>query len=213
MIRYQLALFGHSQRYLLPALAFTALLGLLYGNETGATPPTSEFAVSAGALFVVGCWLTIALVDSEDSTQRLVTLSHARRLVTLLGGMVLAVFACCAALTVLAVVWSVAAHQGDSAGDLGFGLLAHLACAIAGIAIGLPCSRLLVPRAGYAAIAALIGLGVVLTTRWIPFVNPMLHALSSNRPVAVPVLLGLLTSLLALAVSSAAVAYFVPRRS
>ncbi|GLY67595.1 hypothetical protein [Amycolatopsis taiwanensis] len=212
MIRYQLALFGHSQRYLFPGLAFLALLSVLYGAEAG-SPAPPEFAVSAGVLTVVACWLTITLVDVEDPAQRLITLAHARKLSTMVIGLVLALLACCAGLTVLALIWSIVAHGGDSLGDLGSAALAHLAAASAGIAIGLPCSRLLVPRIVYSAFAAPIALAVVLMSRWLPLVNPMLRALSSNRPAAFDVVVGLLTSLLALAVSAVAVTVLVERRS
>jgi hypothetical protein len=212
MIRYQLALFGYSQRFLLPCLSFVALLGVLYANELD-SPAAPEFAISAGVLSVIACWLTIALVDAEDPTQWLITRAHARRLPTMLIGIVVTVLACCAVLTVLSLAWSIAAHAGVSWGELGSALAAHLAAACAGTAVGLPCSRLLVPRTGYTVLAALIALAVVLMSRWLPFVNPMLYALSSNKPAALPVLVGLLTSLLALAASSAAVSVLVERRS
>lgn len=212
MIRYQLALLGHSQRYLFPGLVFAALLSVLYGNEAG-TPAPPEFAVSAGALTIIACWLTIVLVEAEDPAQWLITRAHARRMSTMVIGLVAAVLISCAALTVLALLWSIVAHSGDSLGDLGSALLAHLAAASAGIAVGLPCSRLVVPRSGYRAIAAPIALAVVLMSRWLPLVNPVLHALSSNKPAAIPALIGLLTSLLALAVSATAVAVVVERRS
>lgn len=212
MIRYQLALLGHSQRYLFPGLAFLALLSVLYGAEAD-SPAPPEFAVSAGVLTVIACWLTIALVEVEDPAQRLITMAHARRLSTMVIGLVLTLVACCAGLTVLALVWSMGAHGGDSVGDLGFAAVAHLTAASAGIAIGLPCSRLVVPRILYTAFAAPIALAVVLMSRWLPLVNPMLRALSSNRPAAVPIVVGLLTSLLALAASAVAVAVLVERRS
>ncbi|HET6504252.1 MAG TPA: hypothetical protein VFG87_26170 [Amycolatopsis sp.] len=211
MIKYQLALLGHSQRYLLPALAFTALLGLLYSNESG-NPAPPEFAVSGGALTVVACWLTITLADIEDPAQWLITLAHARRLSIVVGSVVLTVFAGCAGLTVLSLLWSALAHGGESLGDLGIGLLAQLTCACAGIAVGLPCSRLLMPRAGYTALAAIIGVGVVLLTPWIPLVNPLLRALSSDQPAILPILVSLFSSVLVLVGSAAAVVFFRPRR-
>lgn len=212
MIRYQLALFGYSQRFLLPSFAFAALLAVVYSNDLGSSA-APEFAVSTGVLTVIACWLTIALVDVEDPVQWLITRAHARRLSTMLIGIVVTALACCAALTVLALVWAIAAHGGVSWGELGSGVFAHLAAAFAGIAIGLPCSRLLVPRVGYTVLAAPIVLAVVLMSRWLPLVNPMLRALSSNKPAELAILVGFLTSLLALAVSSAVVGFLVDRRS
>lgn len=205
MIRYQMALLAHSQRYLLPGLAYLAFLGLLYNGDDATSPALPEFAVSAGAMMVLACWLTITLVEAEDPVQSLITRVHARRLSILVGGIVVTVLACCAVLALASLIWSMVTHGGDPFGELAFGAMAHLGCAGAGIAIGLPCSRLLLPRAGYTTVAAPVGLVLVLLVRWIPFVNPMLRALSSNDPAAAPLVFGLATSFLALAASSAAV--------
>ena len=88
MIRYQLALLGHSQRYLPPVLLFLSLLAVLYNDRRA--PVVPEYAVSAGGLFVVACWLTIALVETEDPVQRLITLAHARGQRRLILGVVAA---------------------------------------------------------------------------------------------------------------------------
>lgn len=212
MIRYHLALLGHSQRYLLPGLAYLAFLGVLY-NDDEASPALPEFAVSAGAIMVLACWLTISLVDAEDPVQALITRVHARRLSIVVSGVVATVLACCAVLIVVSLIWSVITHGGDPFGELAFGAMAHIGCASAGVAIGLPCSRLLLPRAGYTTVAAPIGLMVVLLVRWLPFVNPMLRALSSNDPAAAPLVFGLVTSLLALAASAAAVVVGIRHQS
>lgn len=213
MIRYQMALFAHSQRFLLPGLAYLALLGVLYSDDDAASPALPEFAVSSGAMMVLACWLTITLVDAEDPVQALITRVHARRLSIVVSSVVVTVLACCAVPALVSLAWSMVMHGGDSFGELAFGAMAHLGCAGAGIAIGLPCSRLLLPRAGYTTIAAPVGLLLVLLVRWIPFVNPMLRALSSNDPAAAPLVFGLLTSFLALAASSAAVVVGVRRQS
>ncbi|TNC27305.1 hypothetical protein [Amycolatopsis alkalitolerans] len=210
MIRYQLALLGHSQRWLPPSFAFVVVLAILY-PDAGA-PVMPEFAVSAGALTVVACWLTIALIDAEDPVQRLITRVHARGLSRLFGGVVVAVLACCAALTVVSLTWSSMRHGGEPAGDLEFGVLAHLAGACTGLAIGLPCSRLLLPRIGYTVLTALAALVVVLLVRWIPLLNPLLRAMSSDTPAAGPMVLSVVSSVLVLAVSATGVAYVHQRR-
>jgi hypothetical protein len=212
MIRYHMALLGHSQRYLLPGLAYLAFLGVLY-NDDGASAALPEFAVSAGAMMVLACWLTITLVDAEDPVQGLITRVHARRLSIVVGGIVGTVLACCGVLIVVSLIWSVVTHGGVPFGELAFGAMAHIGCAGTGIAIGLPCSRLLLPRAGYSTVAAPIGLVLVLLVRWLPFVNPMLRALSSNDPAAAPLVFGLVTSSLALAASSVGVVAGVRHQS
>ncbi|WP_236790286.1 hypothetical protein [Amycolatopsis sp. GM8] len=211
MIRYQLALLAHSQRWLPPSFAFAVLLAILYTDPDA--PVVPELAVSAGALTVVSCWLTIALVDAEDPVQRLITRVHARRLWKLVGGVVSSVLSCCAVLTVISLGWSLARHGGYAAGTLGLGVLAHLATVCVGIAIGLPCSRLLVPRIGYTVLTALAALVVVLLVRWIPLLNPMLRAMSSGHPATVPVLVGAVVSAVLLTLSAVAVAVVFDRRT
>ncbi|WP_158879788.1 hypothetical protein [Amycolatopsis anabasis] len=211
MIRYQLALLGHSQRYLPPLLAYLGLLAVLFNERDSPAPP--EFAVSAGALTVVACWLTIALVDAEDPVQRLITLAHARRVSAVLGGVVAAVLACSAGLTALVLAWSLVTHGAVPGAELGFGALAHLACAGTGIAIGLPCSRLLVARAGWTVIGALLALAVVVLARPIPLVNPMLRTLAADESMSGAVLLGAAVSALVLAASAVLVGVLVQRRS
>ncbi|GHF58184.1 hypothetical protein FHX82_000273 [Amycolatopsis bartoniae] len=211
MIRYQLALLGHSQRWLPPSLLFAVLMGILYADPGSQILP--QFAVSAGALTVVACWLTVALVDAEDPVQRLITRVHARRLSTVLGGIVGAVFACCVLLTVLPLAWSTVTFHGNSPGALGVGALAHFAGAATGIAIGLPCSRLLVPRIGYTVLIAPVALVVVLLVRQLPLLNPMLRALTSDTASAAPLALALATSAALLLLSATAVGAVTRRRS
>ncbi|GAB2979761.1 hypothetical protein LWP59_00140 [Amycolatopsis acidiphila] len=211
MIRYQLALLGHSQRWLPPSFAFLVLLAILYTDPDA--PILPELAVSTGAVTVAASWLTIALVDAEDPVQRLITRVHARRLSTVLGGVVVSVLICCAVLTAVSLVWSSIRHGGDPAGVLGIGVLAHLAGACTGVAIGLLCSRLLVTRIGYTVLAAPAALVVVLLLRWVPLLNPMLRAMSSGTPATGAVVVGVVTSAVLLSVSAVVVGLLFRRRS
>lgn len=211
MIRYQLALLGHSQRWLPPSLLFAVLMGVLYADPGSQILP--QFAVSAAALAVVACWLTVALVDAEDPVQRLITRVHARRMSTVLGGIVGAVFVCCVLLTVLPLVWSTVTFHGNSPGTLGIGVPAHVAGAATGIAIGLPCSRLLLPRIGYTVLIAPVALAVVLLIRELPLLNPMLRALTADTAPPGPIALALTTSLVLLLLSATAVGAVTRRRS
>ncbi|MDQ0378163.1 hypothetical protein [Amycolatopsis thermophila] len=209
MIRYQLALLAHSQRWLPPLLAYVIMLGVLYSDPGSEARPL--FGVSAGALTVVACWLAIALIDAEDPTQRLITRVHAGGLSTVITGIVAAIGLCCAVLMVVPLLWAALVHTGFTAAVLVDGVLAHSACAAAGVAIGLPCSRLVLPRIGYTVLTALAALGVVLLTRWVPVVNPMLRALLGTGSRSA-VVLGLLGGVALLALSAAGTGWWVRRR-
>ncbi|RZQ64972.1 hypothetical protein [Amycolatopsis suaedae] len=212
MIRYQLALLAHSQRYLPPLLIQLAVFGILYGDANA--QPLPEFTVSAGALTVVACWLTIALVDAEDPVQRLVTLSHAgRRRWTLVTAVVLAVLVCAGCLTAVSLAWSALSHGGLAAGDLGLGVLAHLACAAAGIAVGLPCSKLVTARIGWTVVLAFLGLTALILVRWIPVINPMLRALAGRPNATAAVLVSTAAAVVLLLLSGAVTALVATRRS
>ena len=156
LTRYYLALLGHSQRYLPALLAYLALCVILYADPH--SPPLPLFGVSAGGLLVVSCWLTIALLDIEDPVQRLVTLSHARQWRRMITGAILTVLTFSVVLTVITEAWSALKSLKVQPSALGIGLLAHLACALLGIAIALPCSRLLVQRVGWTVLAAVVTL-------------------------------------------------------
>lgn len=160
----------------------------------------------------MSCWLTIALLDIEDPVQRLVTLSHARQWRRLITGAVLTVLGCSLVLTVITETWSALKSFKVQPAALGIGLLAHIACALLGIAIALPCSRLLVNRIGWTVLAAVITLVVVLLAK-IPLVHPLLQALTNEDPVGGPLVLAVVTSAVALAVSFVVVSRLVQRRS
>lgn len=210
LTRYYLALLGHSQRYLPALLAYLALCVILYADPR--SPSLPLFGVSAGGLLVVSCWLTIALLDIEDPVQRLVTLSHARQWRRMITGAVFTVLACALVLTVITEVWSAIRSLKVQPAALGIGLLAHLACALTGVAIGLPCSRLLVNRIGWTVLAAVITLVVVLLAK-LPLVHPLLHALTDDEPVTGPLVLAVVTSVVVLGASFLAVSELVHRRS
>ncbi|GLY36453.1 hypothetical protein Amsp01_024770 [Amycolatopsis sp. NBRC 101858] len=176
------------------------------------SPPLPLFGVSAGGLLVVSCWLTIALLDIEDPVQRLVTLSHARQWRRMITGAICTVLAFSVVLTVITEAWSALKSFRFQPSALGIGLLAHLACALLGIAIALPCSRLLVQRVGWTVLAAVVTSIVVLLAK-IPLVHPLLHALTDEEPVGGPLVLAVVASVVVLAASFFVVARLVQRRS
>jgi hypothetical protein len=209
--RYNLAMLGHSQRYIPATVAFLFVLALQYGDRR--SPLLPEFAVSGGALLVVSCWLTVALLDVEDPVQRLITLSHTRRLWPILAGAVLTVLVCAMVMTVGSIGWALYIQHSGSLREVSLGALAHLACACVGIAIGLPCSRLVIGRLGWSVLIALVALIAVVLAPWIPLVHPMLRAMAADKATAGPVLSGLVVSVAGLVVSTVAVGVVVRHRS
>lgn len=92
--------------------------------------------------------------------------------------------------------------------------MSHLAALLTGIAIGLPCSRLLIGRLGWTLFAGLTGCLLVLLVHWIPVVNPLLRALSRvASPGLGPALFSLEISALLLVISACAVGLVARRRS
>lgn len=209
--RYYAAVLVRSQRFLPPLLGYLAVLGIVFTDR--AAPPAPEFAVSAGALLVLACWLTVAVAGAEDPVQHLVTLTHARGPASAVGGLAVAVATCSAVPLALTIAWSSVLHGPASvAGSVVTGVLAHLAAVCAGIAIGLPCSRLFLPHIGAAVVAALIALGVVLLVPWLPLVNPALRGLAGDDPALGAALLCLAGSACALTLSGAATCMLPARR-
>ncbi|RSN49179.1 hypothetical protein DMC64_00900 [Amycolatopsis sp. WAC 04197] len=211
MTRYYLALLGHSQRYLPAILAYIAVNTVLYTDPK--SPLLPQYGISAGSLLVVSCWLTIAMLDVEDPVQRLVTFSHARRWRSVLGGATLAVFGCAVVLILVTVLWSGLRTGGFTIGTFALGASAHALCALFGIAIGLPCSRLLVPRIGWSVLAAVFALAAVLLMKWLPLANPLLRALASQQPLTGPFVVTAVAAVAALLLSATAVGYLLRRNA
>ncbi|MFI0464865.1 hypothetical protein ACH347_12360 [Saccharopolyspora sp. 5N102] len=212
LIRYQLAILGHSQRYLPPVLLYIALLAIFYSNNDG--PALPGFAVTAAGLLVVAGWMTIALVDVEDVVQRTVTRAHAGSMARMLASVVLAVLCCSIGLAVLSVAWAEISHGLDHPpGDLGIGLLAHVACAAFGVAVALPCSGLVVRRIGYTVIAAAALFAITLLAKWIPLAFPLLLALSADATSAALLVRSALVAVFSLVASTLLVTAWCVRRA
>lgn len=211
MTRYYLALLGHSQRYLPAMLAYIAVNTVLYTDPKSPLPP--QYGISAGTLLVVSCWLTIAMLDIEDPVQRLITLSHARRWRSVLGGATLAVFACAFVLIVVTLAWSMLRSGSFQPRTLALGVAAHVLCTLFGIAIGLPCSRLLIPRIGWSVLAAIFLLAAALLVKWLPLANPLLRALTSSHPLTGPLVLTTVTAVFCLLASTIAVGRLLRRNA
>lgn len=212
LVRYQLALLGHSQRYLMPALLFIGMLTVLYSDNEG--PALPGFAVTAGALMVVSGWLTIALVDTEDPVQHALTRVHSGSLSRLIAGTAVTLVLCCLPLGGLSVLWAVLSHRGPAypVRDILIGLLAHFVCACAGVSVSLPCSGLLIRRAGYSVVSTGLLLGIVLLAGWVPLAHPLLAAMSIESVSLAVLLRTMIVALLAVCASTVLVTVLRAKR-
>jgi hypothetical protein len=183
LIWYALSLLGRGQGYLAPLLLFATALVVLTTNDTGAL--TGAYAAAATAQFVCLTWLTIAVLNAEDAVQWTMTTVNAggHRRVLLAG--TLAALVIGVALTVVGLGYPVLAGRHTVTGTAVLvGALAQLACGTVGVAIGLLCCRQVIPRAGYAVLAAVVAVGVLIVVPEVPPVGPLVVLLSRDADPA-----------------------------
>jgi hypothetical protein len=179
LVRYVLAGLGTSQRYVPPALLFViSVVALTSGGPASLVP---SYSVSTLAQFICMTWLTVVLVNAEDPVQRAITAVAAQGSRRVLLADVCAALLVSATLTAFGLTYPIAvgAHP-VTASAVGAGLVAMMTGGLSGIAIGLLCSRLVMPRSGYALFAAFGLVLAVLLVPWVPPVNPMLRILAGN---------------------------------
>lgn len=181
LIRYNLAAVLHGQRYVAPLLLFIIVLSVFTVNDPGAL--TGSYTVSAGCLLVALCWLTVTIVNHEDpvrrSIQSVVAGGSGR---VLLAEVVLALLFG-VALTVVGLIYPIlVGKQTWGLPDLVAGTLAQLICVFTGAAVGILCSRLVVPRPGFSLLLALVVVIALPLAPGLPPVNPMLRLMSTDRP-------------------------------
>lgn len=181
LVRYALALLGRGQGYLAPVLLFATGLVVLTTNDRG--PLAGTYAACALVLFASQAWLTAALVNAEDDTQRALTVVAAGGARRVLVAQILAAAAACVALTGVGLGYPlVAGHHTVTAAAVAVGGLAQLVCGTAGIAVGLLCSRLVVRRTGYAVVTGLGLVGAAVVVPALPPVGPTVSLLSRDLP-------------------------------
>jgi hypothetical protein len=201
LIRYNLAAVVHGQRYVAPLLLFLIVLSVFTINDPGAL--TGSYTVSAGCLLVALCWLTVIIVNHEDPVRRSIQSVVAGGSGRVLLAEILLALLFGVALTVVGLIFPILSgkHTWGPA-DLAAGLLAQLTCVFTGVAVGILCSRLVVPRPGYSLLLALVVVLAFPVTPHLPPINPMLRLLSTDRPAGE--MLGRLGGYLAIAVVLAA---------
>lgn len=171
---------ARSQRFLVPVLLFGVALAVLFGGDPGPLP--EPWAASALLLYPVGAWLTHSVAGTEDDVARTVTVTAAGGGGPVVAGVALAGSAGVGLLSVLAVLWGlVAGFSTATPGTLLDGLFGHLACGLAGVAVGLVCARPVIRRVGWALLAGLVVVVVTGTRSWLPPVGTAVAALGSGR--------------------------------
>lgn len=180
LYRYLMASVLLSQRYLPPTLIFLAAMAVGTTSDNG--PLQSSYAFCVLAMLVCTTWLTVSLVNHEDPTQHKITLVMIGSSLRVLAITVTVVLTWCVPLLVVGIVYPlVTGKHVFTAGDLVVGAAAQLAAAMIGIAIGLLCSRLVIPRIGIAMLTAAAAILVVLLLRWISPIRPLMTLLSDGR--------------------------------
>ncbi|GAA2252056.1 MULTISPECIES: immunoglobulin domain-containing family protein [Kitasatospora] len=213
LIRYSFATVLHTQRYLAPLLLFTGLMGVLTANGSGPLPPA--YASSAGALFVASTWLTTALIGIDSPVQRAIVVVGSGRAAKVLAGSIATVLISCLFLMVFGLLfplWVGSYHVRPA--DLLLGVIAQLTCTLTGIAIGLPCSRLVLRRQGVALLLALALVMGFLFTHGVPPVNRLfrLMATSTDSTALLARSTGMLAVATALCLASACATHYLTSR-
>jgi hypothetical protein len=206
LYRYLLTSVLLSQRYLPPTLIFLAAMAVGTTSDNGPLQASYSFCVLA--MLVCTTWLTVSIVNHEDPTQRKITLVMIGSSLRVLTITVAVVITWCVPLLVIGLVYPIVTGKHVvTAADLAVGAAAQLGAAMIGIAIGLLCSRLVIPRIGVAMLTAAAAILAVLLLRWISPIRPIMTALSDDKSAganAVP--LTLLAVLSAILLSAAVLA-------
>jgi hypothetical protein len=202
-----------SQRWVAPVLTFGAIVAIAC-TQSGSVLPT--YAITAAALLFVATWLSIVVVNNEDTTQQSITSvcagSRSRvRMAKLLVAFLLAV--------ALGLVGMIAPPLASSNGVTGVELLAGFSAqvltALAGVALGALCSRPLIVRRAW---SVLLGAGVCLATVIVPHCPPTRQLLvlfnrSGQFALGIPVLVIALETLAISAVAVGASLYISSLKS
>lgn len=196
-----------SQRWLPPLLLFAAALAVLFGGDPG--PPPVPWAASALALYPVAAWWGLVVAHAEDPVRRTLTASAAGGWAPVAAATSVVALAGDALLVALAVAWPVVlgGHPYPPSTVL-LGVVAHVATAVTGTAVGLLCARPVVTRIGWSLLLGVVVVTVTAVQPWLPPVGAAVAALSSGN--APPV--GSAGLALALVAAASVAAWSVDRR-
>lgn len=183
LIRYTAAITLHSQRYLPATLLFVVSTGVL-ATGVNPGPVVPLFAPMTGVAFLCAAWLTVTLVNLEHPVQRVITVVNVGRSRSLLIAVIWVVLAISTLLAALGIaVLVLLVYDRPTALDVAAGAEAMLTGSCSGIALGMLTSRLVVRRAGYSLLAALILAVILVVVPGIPPLNPLIRLLANTQTV------------------------------
>ncbi|WP_411109779.1 ABC transporter [Streptomyces sp. c-19] len=174
LLRYQTGLLIRSQRWLAPLLLYAAVLGV---GVTMGEPVLGALGVTAAALLPVTAWSVRICLTHEPPAARSVVAAAAGRgrahLAALLTGTGLSALV---GVVAVLVVTAFSDRRGVTAlAASTTGLLAALACALTGAAVGALASRPFVPAPGWSLAALVLGSLLALVTTG----SPAKHAVTA----------------------------------
>ncbi|MGH3671503.1 MAG: hypothetical protein ACRDSH_12835 [Pseudonocardiaceae bacterium] len=182
VVRYLSADLLRSQRFIVPLLTYGVLLAVLFGGNPG--PPPAPWAASTLALYPISAWLAITTANTEDPTQRHITIAATGGWLPVAGGVLLTCLLGDLTLVAISVLWPlipiITVTYPYPAQVLLAGALAHLTSATTGTAIGLLCARPLITRFGWTILTTLIVLLVTAVQPWLPPVGTAVKALTDT---------------------------------
>lgn len=181
LLRYLAADALRSQRWTAPLLAFAVAVAIIAPSDAAPLVPT--MSMTAAVLLPASLWLTVVVNHSEDPVQTHITGVTVGSLTRTRLAKLATAYLGCLVLTGLAMAWVLTSTDDRiTVALLGFGVLEHLICGLAGVALGALASRPMLRRAGWTVLA---GVGICLAELLIPGIpplHPLLTAFSDHPP-------------------------------
>lgn len=192
LVRYQLALFLRSQRWLPPLLLYAVLVaaGLQMGQ-----PLLDSLGFTAAALLPVAAWLVRVCVTGEPEAARHCSAAAAgpgrTHLASVLAALASSALLGLAGTAVVVLISDQATTDGLTPVPVlpaaGAGLLAASACALFGTAVGALCNRPLLRGTGWAVCATMLAAPLVLVTSGSPANAAVRGLVAASHDGSVPV--------------------------
>ena len=190
-IRYQITSFIRSMTFIPPAVIFFAWIFILYAYKN--VPILSSYGVSSIALYLCMTWITMAIFQLEEESEKHILFTHLNGKVEYIIGKWLAALISMLPLVSFAIIFPLATSSFN--GDMTFGLLAmtfysHISFALFGIIVGTLFSATTLALKKYAWLSAVFVLVVSLASKslletfaplkWILWIVPPIFRVIDN---------------------------------